>query len=255
MTNGPTLIGPSDPVQNGQQLTVEPIVVGSTDIDQDDQLLKTLAPLWKNHHRRDLELRRKTGALLNERLRSPEIRQPHGQKVLKKVEEKLNISESDLNRMRWFAFHFKSVKDLHREYPKVNSWTKVKSLLSKLRTPDHGSEETNGEQNTGDGARGRSSGSGAGKTGSSPGNAVVGGRRSPDDKNSVALENFLRSVETATSEFRQIALPLEDTMRQRALGAIQQLVAAVASPLNALLRFEPLEDVQTPAPPGSDPVN
>jgi len=99
---------------------------------KDLRLLDRLVKLWGDHAERDLGTRHQTGKLLNERLGPPTKSQPHGQRVLKMVAEKLGIAESDSNRMRWFA-HFVDVNALRQSHPEVDSWTRFKEALPSLK--------------------------------------------------------------------------------------------------------------------------
>src|SRR4051812_2946383 len=106
-------------------LTNVPTGVGTPDPAREDrELLRRLAKLWKSHHVRDLGVRWKTGELLNRRLGPPTARLSHGRRVLKRAAERLQVAESDLSRMRWFAHLFKSAEDLQGSHPDVRSWTK-----------------------------------------------------------------------------------------------------------------------------------
>lgn len=100
---------------------------------KDRKLLDCLVKLWRSHAGREFETRHKTGSLLNGRLGSPAKRQPHGQRVLKMVAEKLRIAESDLNRMRWFAQLFATVDALRQSHPEIDSWTRFKEGLTSLK--------------------------------------------------------------------------------------------------------------------------
>jgi len=97
-----------------------------------DKLIEKLVKLWKAHEGNGLEVRWKTGALLNKQLGAPTKRQPHGKAVLKKAGSRLGISESELSRMRWFAHHFAGLTDFKSKYPDAGSWAKVKDLLPGL---------------------------------------------------------------------------------------------------------------------------
>jgi len=105
----------------------------------DQRLVDQLVELWQGHRRRDLETRHRTGVLLNERLGPPTVGQPYGRRVLERVGGELRVAQSDLSRMRWFAFLFVDPDRLRQEYPGVNSWAGVKELLPSLK-PRKGGE-------------------------------------------------------------------------------------------------------------------
>jgi len=99
---------------------------------EDLKLVDHLVSLWRSHAERDLGTRYQTGRLLNERLGSPEARQPHARRVLKTAAERLDLAESDLNRMRWFA-HLADATALRQDHPEIDSWTKFKEGLPDLK--------------------------------------------------------------------------------------------------------------------------
>jgi ElaB/YqjD/DUF883 family membrane-anchored ribosome-binding protein len=90
-----------------------------------------LAERWLAHHRVDLALRHETGRSLNDLFGTPDQRQRRGEGTLKDAAERLRISQSEISRMRRFAFHYQSVKDWNDKYPDAVSWTDVKGLLPK----------------------------------------------------------------------------------------------------------------------------
>jgi hypothetical protein len=95
-------------------------------------LVEQLKKLWVPYTHKGLEVRLEMGAKLNDKLASPMVRQPHGAEVLKHVANELRIHESELSRMRWFAYLFGSVKVLNRQYPDDRSWAQVKERLPEL---------------------------------------------------------------------------------------------------------------------------
>jgi len=114
------------------QVLSENVVARKNDEHASAQLLDTLRKLWIKYDRRGLEIRHQTGADLNTHLGPPSERQRYGATVLKKFSEGLNLSVSDLSRMRWFAHRFSSIKELQAQHPEVSTWTDVKNLLVKL---------------------------------------------------------------------------------------------------------------------------
>jgi len=99
---------------------------------KDLRLLDRVAKLWGDQAERDLGARHQTGKLLNERLGTPDKRQPHARRVLKMVAERLGIAESDLNRMRWFADRFVDLTAFRQVHPDITNWTGVKEVLPSL---------------------------------------------------------------------------------------------------------------------------
>ncbi len=112
----------ADGTKNDDQATVA----------KDQKLVDRLVILWRSNAERDLGTRYQTGRLLNERLGSPDKRQPHARRVLKKVAEELEIAESDLNRMRWYA-HLVDATALRQDHPEIDSWTRFKEELPDLK--------------------------------------------------------------------------------------------------------------------------
>jgi hypothetical protein len=106
--------------------------------------LGQLTKKWQTATEHDLEIRHDTGVLFNLRFGNPDIRQNRGGEVLKKAAEQLQISQSDISRMRGFAFSFKTIQDLKEKHPGVTTWRAVKDLLPKL-TPKGKAKEQ--EQN------------------------------------------------------------------------------------------------------------
>jgi len=104
-------------------------------ITQEEFMLQLgkLAEQWRTHRDADLDLRHKTGVLLNRRFGSPEARQKRGNGVLEQAAEQLQTTQSELSRMRRFAFHFKSIQELKEKHPEAATWTAVKALLPKLK--------------------------------------------------------------------------------------------------------------------------
>jgi hypothetical protein len=119
-------------------LTVQPLPdtnganVGSVDGNYVKDL-DSLAQDWAAHRGAGLELRHKTGKVLNDQFGVPgETRQKRGDHTLKEAAEKLKTSQAEISRMRWLAHHFKSVEDLNDQHPNATTWTAVKEILSDL---------------------------------------------------------------------------------------------------------------------------
>jgi hypothetical protein len=104
----------------------------------DDTLdLDQLAEMWASHQQRGLEIRFRTGKLLNEQFNAPSTRQARGAEVMKQAAERLRIALSELSRMRNFASLFESLEEFVRQHG-TKTWTEVKALLPKLKAkPKH----------------------------------------------------------------------------------------------------------------------
>jgi len=100
---------------------------------QFNEQLAELAKQWGNARDNDLEVRHRTGQLLNERYGKPDKRQKRGPGVLLAVVQQLGVAQSELSRMRRFAFHFTSAADMKGKHPDVVTWTAVKTLLTTLK--------------------------------------------------------------------------------------------------------------------------
>jgi len=109
------------------------VTTGEVTEEQFNQRLGDLAVKWRNARDTDLDIRHLTGALLNERYGKPDKRLPRGREILAEVAEQLQVAQSELSRMRRFAFHFVSTEDLKSKHPEVTSWTAVKGLLPTLK--------------------------------------------------------------------------------------------------------------------------
>jgi hypothetical protein len=95
--------------------------------------LTELAQRWKTLHGNDLALRYETGALLNARFGAPGTRQLMGEGTLKAAAEQLQVAESDLSRMRSFAFLFTSFSEFGVKHPEVTTWTSLKELIAMVK--------------------------------------------------------------------------------------------------------------------------
>ena len=119
-------------------LASEPIEGSNANVEDVKQLLDSLEEKWKSHCNRGLEVRHEMGTLLNRSLGSPTARLPRGESVLGQAAERLNVSESELSRMRWLASLFEDVSSLKRQQPKCHFWTDFKRMLPQLK-PTNGS--------------------------------------------------------------------------------------------------------------------
>jgi len=117
-------------------------------INDFDARFDRLADEWSSQCEKDLEVRHKTGALLNGHLGAPNTRNERGAEVIKRATERLGITKSDMSRMRWFAYLFSSVHELRDRYSKLKSWTAVRDLLPTLKPETKGKEKALGIRTT-----------------------------------------------------------------------------------------------------------
>jgi hypothetical protein len=203
---------------------------------EDHQLIGQLTRLWEPYQKRGLEVRWKTGALLNKRLGLPTERLAHGQHVLKTVAKQLQIAECDLSRMRWFAHRFQSVEDLQQKHSEIRTWTQVKELLASLNAGcgngEKSSKADSKAKSDETGGNGEQSSDTAGKEGNSSGGEQQG---------VAVLDDILRSLGNATEQFRQNGFALDEAMRKRMRKAVEQLVEVVADRLKIRLKIEEQE--------------
>lgn len=106
---------------------------GADAINNDEVLFDRLKTMWQDHLERGLELRHRTGAMLNARYGSPAVRQKHGEATFIKLSKLIGVAESEISRMRWFAHLFISLSDLKTKHSTTTTWTQVKTLLAQLR--------------------------------------------------------------------------------------------------------------------------
>jgi hypothetical protein len=98
-----------------------------------DQSFGDIARRWKAQNAEDLEIRHQVGDLLNKRFGSPGNRQKRGAEVLKKAAAELDISQSEISRMRRFASHFPTFEDFKQRHADATNWSAVKDLLPKVK--------------------------------------------------------------------------------------------------------------------------
>jgi len=122
------------PSLTGEPLTTNtPAPEAPPSAPADDTLyLDQLAELWTSHQRAALEVRFRTGKLLNERFGEPTTRQARGAGLLKAAAERLGVAESELSRMRNVAHHFESLEEFVQKHG-TKTWTEVKDLLPALK--------------------------------------------------------------------------------------------------------------------------
>lgn len=121
-------------------LTVDATVVSDASVTESvaiaEQLCRRIQPLWDNHNREGLRVRFETGEILNEQLGDPNARQKRGPGIVSRVAKTLRIAESDISRMRRFAFQFQSFEMFRQAHPACTTWCEVRYLLPGLRRPD-----------------------------------------------------------------------------------------------------------------------
>ena len=76
------------------------------------------------------------GSTLNADYGAPDTPQPRGAAVMHELAQRLQVSMSELYRMRWFAFRFESEDDFQKRHPSVRSWSRAKELLAELAKAD-----------------------------------------------------------------------------------------------------------------------
>lgn len=207
----------SSPTSNGSSINSSDIQVLAS---EDSLLIGRLADLWAAHEARDLGLRWETGSLINRRLGPPTKRSPYGKRLLKQAADRLQIAESDISRMRWFAYAFKSVSDFQAKNPGIgNSWTKVKELLPSLIAAARGKEGKSSVALNGNGDK------------------PSGGER----QDTAAVAGVLRSLHTATERLRKNGFRLSEAKKAQLREMIQKLVEAVSDRLSIRLVIEPVE--------------
>jgi len=112
--------------------------VGTDNVDralstQERKQLDRLVRLWKSHAERGLKTRHATGKALNQQVGPPTERKAHGQRVLELYGAELDISPSELSRMGWFSHLFPDFSAFCEQHPEVDSWTKFKTELPRLK--------------------------------------------------------------------------------------------------------------------------
>jgi hypothetical protein len=178
---------------------------------KDNQLLDKLVKLWQCHNERSLQVRLKTGSLLNARLGAPTERQFRGQRVLAQAAERLEIAQSELNRMRWFAHFSKDGGSFWGdEEPGSRTWTKFKEILPGLKAARNG-------------GKGQQSSSGK-KTRS----AVVNG--------------IFKSLDSATSKLRTDNFKVDGAKREELIAKLRGFVSAVSDSTGIRLRLAETAD-------------
>ena len=195
--------------------------------NDDAQLLGKLAKLWANHNTRSLQVRLETGSLLNARLGQPTERQRRGRSVLKQAAETLHTAESELNRMRWFAYFSKDEESCWGETPQGSrSWTQFKERLPGLIAGLKGNEK-----------RQRSSG---------------------DKKKAAVVDGLLRLISSATSTLRADDFTVDGAKKEDLIGRLQAFASAISDRIGVRFLVETEEEsgshglIETLAAPGCE---
>lgn len=103
----------------------------------EEALLKELRALWQPYQQCGLEIRYQMGILLNQQLGRPDLRQSYGQGTIERVANELDLDKSEISRMRRFASRFQTFEEFQKQHPSITSWTKVRELVSRSRSPHH----------------------------------------------------------------------------------------------------------------------
>lgn len=106
----------------------------SKHIEDEDVLVAALRSMWAVRQRTDLDTRHAMGALINNKIGPPCRRQVYGAGTVNRICEELNLSKSEISRMRRFAYLFESVKEMLRKYPHATSWSRVHCILPQQST-------------------------------------------------------------------------------------------------------------------------
>lgn len=120
--------------QHGEPLThTTPTPVTNPTASCDDtRFIDDLVELWTSHRKCALEVRHRTGQLLNARFDDPTKRHKRGTGLLKQAAKRLQIAVSELSRMRWFAHLAESPSEFVQRYS-LTTWRDVKASLPKLK--------------------------------------------------------------------------------------------------------------------------
>ena len=110
---------------------------------QIQSLLNKLLRVWRTHLRDGILARYEIGRLLNDSLGSPATRHKYGTGVVSRAAKQLEISRSEIYRMRNFAHVVTDVKKFLSDMPQMKSWTCVKGHLGNT-------SKTDGQKDSGD---------------------------------------------------------------------------------------------------------
>jgi hypothetical protein len=191
---------------------------------EDDQWIDHLADLWKTYEQKGLEVRMEMGDWLNKRLGPPTKRQAHGGHVLQMVEEKLDIDQYTLNRVRWFAHYFESIEGFEKQHPGVTSWTRVREIIADRNAVGKDKERK----------RSKSCGNGASSAtvkGTAEQSSVACDRTDDKKHDDPVVAGISQLLSDLTAKFRQLENRLEGTAREDLRKKFAQLTEAAEIPL------------------------
>jgi hypothetical protein len=174
------------------------------------RLLDKLVKLWAADNTRSLGVRLETGSLLNAHLGQPTERQRCGRSVLKQAADRLQIAESDLNRMRWLPYFSKDESCWGEIPPENRSWSKFKAILPDLIAALKGNERRK--------------------------------RISSDEKSNAVVNGILRSIGSATSKLGAGNLTVDGPKKTELIRGLQDLVSAVSRVTGIRFNWETKED-------------
>jgi hypothetical protein len=99
----------------------------------DPAWLDWLEQVWRGDGRGWFAKRRAIGVALNTRINLPYVRARRGaRKVLADVSGRLGVAVAELQRMRWLAYHYRTLKEVRATRPGVNSWEALKKADARL---------------------------------------------------------------------------------------------------------------------------
>ena len=96
------------------------------------ETISKLVALWTPHHLEGLTVRHDTGRMLVALLGPPTSRQDYGKAVLPRIAKQIDVSRSELSRMRKFANAYPDLEAFQRDHAECNTWTKVKVHLGTI---------------------------------------------------------------------------------------------------------------------------
>jgi len=193
--------------------------------NNDAQLIGRLVKLWATYKKRSLEVRRKIGSLLNARLGEPNERQRRDRSVVERAAEKLQISVSEINRMRWYAYFSKDEKSCWGEIPPGDrTWTKFKEILPDLIAAAKGKAKPTaleGDENLA----------------ASEANEKRNGS-SGEKKNPAAFNGVLRSIDSVISKLYTDNFSVDGQSKETLIKRLKELAFAVSKTFGVRFNFE-----------------
>lgn len=91
------------------------------------KVIRTLVPLWDQHHARNLRLYYRTGRQLN-KLFLPKPPHGAGLQIMKRVQRQLRCSRALIYRMREFAIRYPELAEFERRHPN-STWSDVCRIM------------------------------------------------------------------------------------------------------------------------------